>query len=68
LNIEKNIEKIDIDIDIEEVFNGFIFNIDIVSNSMFWSQYIEKSSLSLSHRNTHTQEIDRSIERVSERE
>ncbi len=37
-----NIEKIDIDIDIEYLFNVLIFHIDIELNSMFEIQYIEK--------------------------
>ncbi len=37
-----NIEKIDIDIDIEYLFNVFIFHIDIEFNSIFEIQYIEK--------------------------
>jgi len=40
LNFEINIEKIDIDIEL--VFNGLIFNIDSVSISVFKFQYNEK--------------------------
>ncbi len=37
-----NIEKIDIDIDTEYLFNVLIFHIDIELNSMFEIQYIKK--------------------------